>query len=229
MSTYLLLNLGIILFPLILSFEKKIRFYRKIPFIFLSVLIVGGIYIIWDVYATSGGHWSFNKEYVGGIEFFGLPLEEILFFVTVPYAMIFLYETFHYYLKNKLPDFKLSRYSIIISLILFATAIYFQEQSYTFLALLSCAVYFMIQYIYKKEINSGVYWAFILFSYFPFFLVNYILTSLPVVEYNPNAIWGIRATTIPLEDFFYSFSLISFYILVYNISVRFLSPKGVKS
>ena len=61
------------------------------------MVIVGGVYIYWDVLATERGDWAFNDSYILGIRFFGLPLEEILFFVTVPYAMIFLYETFSFF------------------------------------------------------------------------------------------------------------------------------------
>ncbi|MEZ4824024.1 MAG: lycopene cyclase domain-containing protein [Ignavibacteria bacterium] len=51
----------------------------------------------------------------------------------------------------------------------------------------------------------------------PFFIVNYILTSLPVVEYNHDAIIGSRILTIPVEDFFYSFAMISGWIIIYSL------------
>ena len=48
-----------------------------------------------------------------------------------------------------------------------------------------------------------------------FAIFNHVLTSLPVVTYSPQAITGIRAGTIPIEDFFYNFSLLSFYLIIY--------------
>jgi hypothetical protein len=57
----------------------------------------------------------------------------------------------------------------------------------------------------------------------PFIIFNYLLTSIPIVSYNANAIWGAdglwngRFFTIPLEDFFYNFSMLSFYLLVYQV------------
>jgi len=59
------------------------------------------------------------------------------------------------------------------------------------------------------------YWLYIIISFIPFMIFNYLLTSLIVVYYNPKAIWGIRVTTIPLEDFFYNFSMLSFYLMAY--------------
>ena len=71
--------------------------------------------------------------------------------------------------------------------------------------------------------RSKIYWYFIALTYLPFFIVNYSLTSIPVVIYNSNAIWGIRITTIPLEDFFYSFTMLTLYLFVY---LKFRNPKS---
>ncbi len=50
----------------------------------------------------------------------------------------------------------------------------------------------------------------------PFLLINTVLTALPVVEYNPEAIFGFRVFTIPIEDFFYNYAMLSFYLLFYR-------------
>jgi lycopene cyclase domain-containing protein len=79
------------------------------------------------------------------------------------------------------------------------------------------SVYLIIASLfYRNVLSSRNYWIFILITYIPFFIVNFLLTSPPIVWYNPEAIWGIRLTTIPLEDFFYSFSLLSFYLIAYK-------------
>jgi lycopene cyclase domain-containing protein len=57
--------------------------------------------------------------------------------------------------------------------------------------------------------------------------VNYLLTSLPVVEYNPEAITGIRISTIPLEDFFYSFAMITSWLVVYELLKKRKPEKAV--
>jgi lycopene cyclase domain-containing protein len=219
MSTYILLNAGIILIPLLFSFEKKLKFYRKLPDIAVSIFITGTVYIIWDIYAAGESHWSFNPDYVSDIKIYGLPLGEILFFITVPYAMLFLYETFLFYFGSRFSSkLNLSKYSVLLSLPFIGAAIIFSGQPYTFIVLLACAVFFIISSYYSSQINSMHYWIFITFSFLPFIIVNYILTALPVVLYDPAAIWGHRFISIPLEDFFYSFSLISFYILVFKSS-----------
>jgi hypothetical protein len=70
----------------------------------------------------------------------------------------------------------------------------------------------------------------------PFMIFNYLLTSIPIVTYAPNAIWGGdglwngRFFTIPIEDFFYNFSMLSFYLLLYlYFKKRWIEPKKVKT
>ena len=217
MSAYLIINLLIIIFPLLLSFDRKVAYYKNILAVIFSILVVGLIYIIWDIIAVSRGDWSFNSDFVTGFNIINLPLEEILFFITVPYSCIFIYEVIKSYFREK--KLRINYSLIIAALIIFSgTAVYFNNQYYTFTVLLFSAVFLLLALtFYRSILFSKSYWLTILISYIPFFIVNYFLTSLPVVEYNEKAIWGMRIITIPVEDFFYSYSLISLCLMVYLI------------
>lgn len=219
MSTYLIINIIIIFFPLILSFDKNLNYYKKIPNLIFSILIVSSAYIIWDVIATKRGHWAFNPEHLVGIYFFGLPVEEILFFITVPYSCVFIYETVKFYVKEK--EFRINKNHFWFIVILFLLiAVVFNYQHYTFTVTTFTAVFFILTILIKPQLlNSYQYWLTILISFLPFLIVNYFLTSIPVVTYNDAAFFGKRFITIPLEDFLYSFSMISFWILFYEISL----------
>ncbi len=223
MSEYLIINILIIIVPLLLSFEKKIKYYKKFPQLLISIIIVGGAFIIWDSAAANRGDWMFNSEFTIGLKIFDLPLEEILFFITVPYSTIFIYETGKFYLtKTTKKNFHIDKSIFLFLSFMFLFLSYnFSDQYYTFTVLIFCSVFLLIAvFFFKDLLESKLYWIFILVSYLPFLLVNYFLTSLPIVLYNPKAIWGLRFVTIPVEDFFYSFSLISFYLLVYLKSER---------
>lgn len=219
-SEYLLINILTIIVPLLLSFEKKIRFYKNLFPLLVSVFIVGGTYIIWDVIATYRGDWGFNTVFITGVKIINLPLEEILFFITVPYSGIFLYETGKYYLSEK--KIQIGKKTVYFSsAFLIITGFLFIDQYYTFTVLIFSGLFLLIAQLLNSRLhilNSFLYWLWILFMYLPFLIVNYFLTSLPIVTYSPEAIWGIRITTIPMEDFFYSFSMLSFYLLVYLIA-----------
>ncbi len=225
MSEYLLINLFTILIPVSLSFEKNLKFYRNFKPLSVSIFIVGGTYIIWDVIATMRGDWMFNAEYLVGLDIINLPLEEILFFITVPYATIFIYETGKFYLKDR--DLNLDKSMFAIpGILFFVVGISFLSQYYTVTVMIFSSLFiFTAMILYPQILQSKIYWMWIAFTYIPFFIVNYILTSLPIVLYNPDAIWGIRITTIPFEDFFYSFSMLSLYLLVYLIFKERWLPK----
>lgn len=225
MSEYLLINILIILVPLILSFEKNLKFYTKLPSYFFSVLIVSTAYIIWDSVATFRGDWGFNPEYLNGLYFFSLPIEEILFFITVPYSCIFIYETVGFYIKDRKLAF--NKYFFILPVIvLFINAYLFKDQPYTLTVSFYAASFFLISILlFDKLILSGNFWITILITFVPFFIVNYILTSVPIVTYNSESIWNVRITTIPAEDFIYSFSMISLWILFYELGKTLLGKK----
>ncbi len=218
MSLYLLINILIIIVPITFSFEKKLKFYRKIPSVFLSIIIVSTVYIIWDHAAAVRGDWSFNPRYILGINIFSLPVEEVLFFITVPYSCIFIYETIFYFVNEKEINVKKS-YSFIVSALFIIAAFVFDEQLYTFNVLIFTGSLFLIcGLLFISLLRSKNFWLTVLISFLPFLIVNYFFTSLPVVEYNAASIWGIRVFTIPLEDFFYSFSMVAFWLLVYLLS-----------
>jgi lycopene cyclase domain-containing protein len=215
MLSYLAIDFLIVLFPLLFTFYKKIAYYRNFKPLFISIFIVGGCYIVWDAVATYRGDWWFNHEYVMDFELLGLPLEEILFFITVPYSCTFIYEALQYFIKDRelLVDVTLF---FIPSILFIIAGVIFYDQYYTVTVLFSCSLFFSIAVIlFPQMLRSGIYWLYILIAFIPFFIINYLLTSIPIVLYNSQAIWNVRITTIPSEDFFYNFSLLSFYLIVY--------------
>lgn len=218
MSTYLLINILIISVPLVLSFDKNLKYYKNIPYLLQSLLFISTAYIIWDVIATKRGDWAFNPEHLIGIYFWGLPLEEILFFITVPYSCIFIYETIKFYVKEKVFTINNNLF-FIPAIILIVASFLFYDQNYTFTVGIYTAGYFIGAILFKsKLLNSRSFWLTMLICFIPFLLVNYFLTSIPVVTYNDEAFFGKRFITIPYEDFFYSFSMISLWILFYDLA-----------
>lgn len=60
------------------------------------------------------------------------------------------------------------------------------------------------------------YWLFMAIMSVLFFVINGILTALPVVIYASHAITGLRLVTIPIEDTGYLFSLVTSTISIYE-------------
>ena len=216
MSLYLYINIMIILFPLLFSFEKRIKYYSKIKYLLISILIVGSLFVFWDMFATYRGHWSFNPNYVLGIKILGLPVEEILFFITVPFSCIFAYEGIKYFLdESKL--FKEMKWPPIIfgiGFLLFALLPIGGE--YTSLALASVGLTLIFISFFMLELfSSKLFWIYTSFSLVVFLIFNYLLTSIPIVEYSPSAITNFRVITVPIEDFMFNFSMLTLYLAIY--------------
>jgi lycopene cyclase domain-containing protein len=72
-----------------LEIVLKIGVLRRVKRLIMSILPVSIFFIIWDAYAISQGHWYFDQKQILGI--FGpydIPLEEFLFFTSIPIAAI---------------------------------------------------------------------------------------------------------------------------------------------
>lgn len=216
MSVYLLINIAIVIFPLLLSLFPYFKFREKWPALFTSILLVGGSFIIWDSLVTLRGDWSFNPAFVMGYRLLGLPVEEILFFFTVPYSCIFLYEGLVRFTRERTLSHPKYLY-LFLGVALILAAWFFRDKGYTFLALFVPGVIFLLGANKLKALfSSQLYWLWILDCTFLFLIFNYYLTSLPILIYNPQAILNIRVLTIPIEDFFYNFSLLTLYLAVYR-------------
>ena len=62
-----------------------VRVYRQWKRLLLTLLPVVTVFVVWDLYAISAGHWTFDDEQTTGVLLPGsLPLDELLFFVVVP-------------------------------------------------------------------------------------------------------------------------------------------------
>lgn len=224
MSSYLLINILIILIPLLFSFEKKVRFYRKYPSVVASIIVVGTVYIIWDSIATARGDWAFNPDHVLAIRLFGLPVEEMLFFITVPYACLFMYEVVRSLLKDR--ELRMPVWFVTLLPVPFLIiALMNSGQHYTQTVFLFTAAFFILcHWLYPQLIRSKVYWVYIMLTFVPFLFINGILTSVPIVTYDADAFSGIRIITIPIEDFFYSFSMLSFNVFIFRLVLNRWQP-----
>ncbi len=230
MDLYVLVNLGIVAGPLALSFDRKVAYYRKWVPLAATILPVSAAYIAWDIFATGRGHWWFNEAYAGEPVLLGLPVGEVLFFFTVPYACLFIYEVVRAYFPRRMAPvvFPVRAIAFSVAAALLAVALLFRDRDYTVLALSSVAALLVLAALLDPAmLRSSHAGLFMLLSYVPFLIANGILTSVPIVGYNPGAIWGPRLFSIPLEDFFYNFGMLGFYLLVYRRMVgRWAGERG---
>lgn len=216
--TYLMIDIGCILVPFIFSFYKKYPFYKKWKYFFPANIIVAIAFLVWDEYFTRIGVWGFNSDYLTGIYLGNLPLEEILFFICIPYACVFSYFALCSLLKtNNSIIYRYVTVALIIGLSLLA--LFSFELKYTFST--SLATIGLLVYLFWQRVNlTRAYQAYLLIL--PFFITsNGLLTGSlldnPIVWYDNAENLGIRIFTIPVEDSIYGFVLIILNIYLFDL------------
>ncbi len=228
---YLILNAGTISIPLIRSFESRVEFYRRFSSLFKSMFIVSGFFLVWDIYFTQQGIWGFTPEYLSGIMFLGLPLGEYLFFLTVPYACVFIYDCLKFFKPNGILSSQSTKVISSVFIVFLYTMGFYGlltgkwYTTSTFLLLATAIV--LIQFVIGSNWLPRFYESYFI-ALLPFFIKNGILTGsfidTEVVWYNDQHNLGFRLGTIPFEDIFYGMLLILGTIYFYE---KFESNKTV--
>lgn len=216
MYIYLYLNIFTILFPLLLSFDRKVAFYKSWFALFPAILLNAVFFIAWDVWFTKHGIWGFNEAYLTGIYIFNLPLEEILFFITVPYACVFIYDVLNAYIRKDMLRPYAKGIAVGLLVILPLIAIFNMERLYTSITFSLLAIMHLVHLKFFNNKVLGRFYLAYLVHLVPFLLVNGILTYLPIVWYNDNYNLGLRIVSIPIEDTMYSMLMLLLTITLYE-------------
>lgn len=218
--TYFYLHIFTFVPVFILSFDSNVHYYTKWKQLIPAILIVGAVFITWDIYFTEQQVWGFNSSYLSGIFLFYLPIEEWLFFFTVPFACVFIYECLNFYIKKDLLKTIEPTLSPILVILFFIVGFAFWNHLYTSTTFLLTAFFLLFHLLYiDGRYRSRFYLAYLV-SWLPFMLVNGVLTGgytqEPIVIYNPEEYLGIRITSVPLDDSVYSFLLLFSTITIFE-------------
>lgn len=218
---YLFLNIASFAVPFLFSFERRwmhfIRFWK--PY-FLSIIITGLFFILWDIYFAYENVWGFNEKYLVGINWFKLPIEEWMFFLLIPYSSNFIHYSMEYFFPKFQLSEKVSRLIVIIMMLVGLTVTIFNyDKTYTVVNFGVFTILMLLQLVFKWPYIRRFLLSFILI-YIPFYFVNSALTGSysqePVVFYDNAENLGIRIGTMPLEDSFYCFSMLYGSVLLFE-------------
>jgi len=90
---YLLLMAACLVVTLPLEFVLGAVVYRRFRAVLWALVPVALVFSIWDVAGIARHHWSYNPRFVTGITLgFGMPLEELVFFLVIPICGLLTYE-----------------------------------------------------------------------------------------------------------------------------------------
>jgi lycopene cyclase domain-containing protein len=216
---YLSINILTILVPFLFSFYSNANFSKTWKHLWIAILVPGVIFIVWDEFFTQLGIWGFNEKYLSGIYLGSLPLEEILFFICIPYACVFTYFALNHLIRKDYVDKVERAISIILITGSLLLAITNFDKWYTCATFLALGEFLLILKVFFRMPLSRFYFAYLIIL-IPFFIVNGILTGSwiddPVVWYNDSENLGIRLGTIPIEDIFYGMLLILMNVSIFE-------------
>jgi len=209
--TYLLIDLGAWFFPLVLSFDRKVAFYRHWPAVFRAILLTAVPFLVWDYFKTEAGVWSFAPDRVCGIYIGNLPLEECLFFIIVPYDVLFIAVCLETYFGEKLK--RAGKYfALAMPVLVLLLMVLHYDRAYTLTVSAAVCLYTILYIGLLKGERLGMLLFTFLVHLLPFFLMNGLLTGIPVVLYNEEEYMGFRLGTIPAEDILYSYAMLLSYL-----------------
>lgn len=229
--TYLLVISAGVLVPFLFSFHPRLRFWKNIRSFLAANLLTALFFITWDAFFTDLQIWGFNPRYVLGVYLLQLPIEEILFFIFIPYACLFSYHCFGIWKGKSLSTFKTVWLTSVLSALLLIFAAVYVRQAYTTVTFILLADFLIfLQFIYKPKWLAQFYFTYLIML-IPFFIINGILTGTglaePVVWYNEAEIIKLRLLTIPVEDIFYGMLLTGLNIFLYEIFLHRKTPPTV--
>ena len=214
---YLLFNVVITVGPVVSHFSRRIRYVSR----WGLKLLVNGIvmipYVIWDAIVT-GSHWWFNDAYTLDFRLLGLPIGEWIFFITVPFGCLLVWETLPY-TDSWLVQLKYLRYvrAVLYIAIPIGIWVFSTGRHYTGLVLLCLGILGGMDTLLnvnlllqpKTILYLGIVTCLIL-------VFNGYLTARPVVLYGEAYQTGFRILTIPIEDFVYGFTLMLSNAMLYE-------------
>ncbi len=208
---YLIIDLACISIPFAFSFHPRLGFRKQWKYFFPACLGTAIVFLVWDYFFVRGNVWSFNSRYITGVYLFGLPLEECLFFICVPYACMFTYHAITLFFKSSRYIQAANYFSWCLVAFLVVSGVLNIGRLYTSVTFLLLAVFLVVLLVRRVSFLPQFYMTFAIILV-PFFVSNGLLTGTglaePVVRYNDNFNTGIRLLTIPFEDTFYGMLLI---------------------
>ncbi|KAA3606525.1 MAG: lycopene cyclase domain-containing protein [Calditrichaeota bacterium] len=215
-SEYLIFNLIVLSIPMIFSFEKQVYFYQYWTKVFTASALIAVPFLIWDSLVTHK-HWWFNEEFTSAFRIFELPIGEILFFFSIPFACLFIWEVLDTFHKNKIKENLKPINIILLFSSPFGIWIFLQEKEYTGLVLISLSIVSIIDLTTNSKIfQQTKTYLFLSFVILGNLIFNGYLTSRPVVLYDEEFQLGFRIFTIPIEDFGYGFALLLLNVILFE-------------
>lgn len=234
--TYLWVDLAVLIVPLVASFDKRVAFVQEWKAFWPACLLTMSAFIAWDVWFTREGIWGFNSDHLVGLAWWGLPLEEWLFFISVPYACVFTYACFKKYMPSSPLGLGHRSITTAMAALCLGLALGFSDRAYLGMTSGLCALW-LIAVLIQWRSWMGHFWFAYLVLLVPFIVSNGVLTGIDfwsypwlhnspetvgdhIVWYNNAENSGWRIFSMPADDLLYGLLLIGINVSLYEAFSR---------
>jgi hypothetical protein len=116
---------------------------------------------------------------------------------------------------------------MILGIALVVAGLIFWGQEYTTIVLVQAGILTIsLPFVVPELVSTRRFWLYIVITIGLFVVFNMVLTAIPIVTYGPEHIWGGddlwngRFFTIPLEDFIYNISMLTWYLMAYHLIIK---------
>ncbi len=204
-SKYLYLSIDVATFaiPFAASLSVKTPFYRNWKYVIAALSITALLFVLWDEVFTQLGIWHVNERYVTGIYIGSLPLEEVLFFICLPYALLFAFFALN---EMNEKDYLFPHQELISSaliIVLLIAGMYYREKIYTGATFLLLAVFLAFQLLRLRPRYMGRFYFTVLVLLVPLWafaaIFSGVFTDEPLVHYNTAHHLGFMVGALPVE------------------------------
>ncbi len=182
----------------------------------LACALGGWPYLVWDA-EVAGRHWWFSPERTLGPALFGLPLEELGFFLVVPFACLATWELVFTPARHP-PDLATGalRGAFLAALPLAAWAAS-AGREYTALALAGLGAFAILDHALGTALlRNRRFFAHLGVVVVLTTVFNGYLTGRPIVLYDERFQLGPHVGPIPMEDYLFGLGLVGFTTAIYQ-------------
>jgi len=215
--TYLFVDLGLLLLPVLLFSNKRLNFANQSKFIILAILINVFAFSVPTEFLTQLKVIVYNPPYLSGMTLWQLPVEELLLSMVLPLCGLAIY----LFLNMRFPGNGPEKYSLALSNLLLGICIamlYFGHQKlytvFTFSILIVFLAY--IEYVNKIRFMYRFYRAYLV-SLIPFYIAYSVLTTAPAIQYTEEETLNFNLAHIPFESHFYFMAMLLLSIYLFEL------------
>jgi lycopene cyclase domain-containing protein len=178
-------------------------------------------FVLFDAAAHRRGWWSFEPAYRQGGELLGLPWEEILLLFLMAGPLVLLFRLVERGLNGKALPLGLARGGLVLLALVAVAWLALDPAARRERTVIDLALFWAMLAVLgftPALIGRAAYWAWLSLAAVFFVSLDWVLSSLPLVHYDPRYNSGRYLLGVPVDDYFYAGTLFPAYVWAFAVA-----------